>query len=396
MSRPSPTTILALLPAAVVGWWNGNLLRLGASLAYYTLFAIAPILLVAIAVAGSVFGDEAVRGEIIGQIDGLVGRDGGAAVQALIEGARNRQSNLLAAAIGTLTSMLAAGAVFLELQAALNAVWQVQPASRGLIKGFLVSRARSFGLVLAVGFLLLVSLALSAALAAVGAWLGTQMPGVPMAMAALSWLVSIATTAVLFALLFKVLPDVSLRWRDVAVGGLVTAVLFTVGQCLIGLYLGRSGTTSSYGALGSVVVLLLWVYYSSQVLLIGAEFTRLYTERALGARPQASRFGRAITTGRRSGRRHSRAEDPPPRALAPQQTAAEMGPGFLPARAAPDSAIARQGAPTGPIAPGHCLGSRPPFHAPSLRPRRSQNDTLALASAMACRRGAPRIARHTA
>lgn len=266
-----------LIGQAVAAWWNDDLLRLGASVAYYTHFAVAPILLIAIAVAGAVFGDEAVRGEIIGQIDGLVGRDGGVAVQALVEGAGNPESNAMAATIGAVTSLLAACGVFLELQAALNVVWRAQPAPSGLFRGFLLSRAQSFGLVLAIGFLLLVSLAVSAALAGLGAWLGNRVAGAEALVSALNWVLSIAVASGLFTLLFKVLPDIRLRWRDVAVGGVVTAVLFTVGKHLIGAYLGRTGT-SSYGAAGSVIVLLLWVYYSSQILLIGAEFTRLYGE----------------------------------------------------------------------------------------------------------------------
>lgn len=267
-----------LIARAVAAWWNDDLLRLGASVAYYTLFAVAPILLIAIAAAGAVFGDEAVRGEIIGQVDGLVGRDGGAAVQALVEGARNPESNAVAATVGAVTSLLAACGVFLELQAALNLVWRVRPAPAGLFHGFLLSRAQSFGLVLAVGFLLLVSLAVSAALAGLGAWLGHRVPGAAAVVSVLNWVLSIAVASGLFTLLFKVLPDIRLRWRDVAVGGMMTAVLFTIGKQLIGAYLGQSGT-SSYGAAGSVIVLLLWVYYSSQILLIGAEFTRLYAER---------------------------------------------------------------------------------------------------------------------
>jgi membrane protein len=290
----SRASVLALLPRAVAAWWNDDILRLGASVAYYTLFAIAPILLIATAVAGAVFGDEAVRGEITGQIDGLVGRDGGAAVEALVEGARQPGSGALAATIGGITSLLAACAVFLELQAALNVVWRVKPvASAGLFKSFLRSRAQSFGLVVAIGFLLLVSLVLSAALAGLGAWLSARVPGAESALQLVDWTLSVAVVAGLFTLLFKVLPDVKLHWRDVAVGGLVTAVLFTIGKHAIGAYLGRSSTASSYGAIGSVMVLLLWVYYSAQILLIGAEYTRLYTEWTTGRRGVPTELGRA-------------------------------------------------------------------------------------------------------
>ena len=241
--------------------------------AFYTLFAIAPVLLVAIAVAGTLFGPEAVRGEIVGQIDGLVGTEGGKAVQALLQGAARREENVLAATVGGITFVLAACGAFLELQAALNAIWRVTPAPDGQVKELFLDRLRSFGLVVALGFLLLVSLAVNAALAALAAWLARWAPDIPVLLSALNIMVSLIVTAALFGLLFKFLPDVELACRDVATGAMVTAVLFALGKHIIGLYLGQSSTTSSYGAAGSVVVLLLWVYYSSQILLVGAEFT---------------------------------------------------------------------------------------------------------------------------
>ena len=283
MRRP---LLIRLLGQALAAWWNDNVQRLGASVAFYTLFAIAPVLLVAIAVAGTLFGAEAVRGEIVGQIDGLVGTEGGKAVQALLQGATRRQDNMLAATIGGITFVLAACGAFLELQAALNAIWRVKPApADGQLKAFFLDRLRSFGLVVALGFLLLVSLAVSAALAALAAWLARWAPEIPFLLSALNIMVSLIVTAALFGLLFKFLPDVELEFRDVATGAMVTAVLFALGKQIIGLYLGQSSTTSSYGAAGSVVVLLLWVYYSSQILLVGAEFTRLYSQRTRGAVP---------------------------------------------------------------------------------------------------------------
>ncbi len=274
----SASLLLRLLGRAVAAWWNDNLIRLGASVAYYTLFAIAPILLVVVAVAGAVFGDEAVRGEIAAQIDGLIGTAGAAAVEALIEGARRPDGSAVAVVVGGLTTMLAAAGVFLELQFALNTIWRVSPPEAGVVRQFLWNRAQSFGVVLSIGFLLLVSLAVSAGLAGLAAWLGGRLPGVPVLLQIANWLVSIAGTAALFGLLFKVLPDVALGYHDVAVGGVITALLFTAGQHVIGLYLGRSSVASSYGAVGSVAALLLWVYYSAQIILIGAQFTRLYTE----------------------------------------------------------------------------------------------------------------------
>ena len=288
-----------LLWLALVAWWDDNALRLGASIAYYTLFAIAPILLVAIAVAGSLFGAEAVRGEIVGQIDQLVGTEGGKAVQALLQGATRRDENILAATIGGITFVLAACGAFLELQAALDAIWRVKPAPEGQLKAFFLDRLRSFGLVVAIGFLLLVSLAVNAALAAFATWLETWAPAMPAILYALNFLLSVAVTATLFGLLFKFLPDVELKWRDVATGATVTALLFSIGKHLIGLYLGQSSTASSYGAAGSVIVLLLWVYYSCQIVLIGAEFTRLYSDRVRGPVPVsdfAEKTGEPATT----------------------------------------------------------------------------------------------------
>ena len=271
--------VLRLFRTALAAWWNDNVPRLGASLAYYTLFAVGPILLVAIAIAGLVFGDEAVRGQLVGQMDQLVGREGARAVQALLAGASQRKAGVLATVIGGVTFVVAATGAFLELQAALNTIWRVKPRPGVNLKGFLLDRLRSFGLVVAIGFLLMVSLAVSAALAALSGWLGRRSPGLPLLWNAVNVLISLGVITVLFAMLYRFLPDVRLRWRDVWIGALVTAVLFTIGKQLIGLYLGQSSTASSYGAAGSVVVLLLWVYYSSQIVLLGAEFTRVYTRR---------------------------------------------------------------------------------------------------------------------
>jgi membrane protein len=271
--------LLPVFHAALRAWWEDDALRLGASLAYYTLFAIAPVLLVATAMAGMVFGAEAVRGEIVGQLDQLVGREGAQAVQSLLEGASHRRAGIVATVVGSVAFIVAATGAFLELQAALNTIWRVKPNLSINLKAFVVDRLRSFGLVVAVGFLLMVSLAVTAALAALGGWLSGRLPTIPLVLSGLTVLVSLIVTAVLFALLYRVLPDVHLRWRDVTTGAFVTSVLFTIGQQIIGLYLGQSSVTSSYGAAGSVMILLLWVYYSCQILLFGAEFTRAYTLR---------------------------------------------------------------------------------------------------------------------
>ena len=263
--------------------------RLGASLAYYTLFAIAPILIVATAVAGMAFGATAVRGEIIDQLDQLIGPDGAFAVQSLLEGATRRRPGVVAAMLGGITFVIAATGAFLELQAALNTIWRVTAKPGIRFRAFLIDRLRSFGLVIAIGFLLMVSLAMTAALAAVGAWLARDAPSVPLVWTSVNLLVSLIVATTLFALLYRSLPDVTLRWRDVTTGAFVTAVLFTIGQQLIGVYVGRSSLSSSYGAAGSVMVLLLWVYYSCQVVLLGAEFTRIYAAHQ-GVDPQPESF----------------------------------------------------------------------------------------------------------
>jgi membrane protein len=274
-----------VLKRAFAGWWNDNVPRMGAALAYYTLFSLAPILIVAIAVTGLVFGAEAVRGEIVGQIEGLVGHEGGLAVQAMLEGAARPSSSIPATVIGLITFFLGATGAFLELQTDLDAIWRVKPKENtSFFKALLKQRLISFGLVLGFSFLLLTSLVVSAALAALHTYMGNTFPGVSVLWEAVNVVVSLAVITALFAMIYKVLPDVKLGWRDVWIGGLVTAGLFTIGKSVIGLYIGASTFSSTYGAAGSVVVLLVWVYYSAQIILLGAEFTREYVK-TFGRRP---------------------------------------------------------------------------------------------------------------
>jgi membrane protein len=281
----TPAALGWVLKHAFIGWWNDNVPRLGASLAYYTLFALAPILVIAIGVAGLAFGPDAVRGEVVTQIRGLVGQKGAEAVQAMLQGAAQPSASRLATAVGIITAFLGATGAFIELQTALNAIWRVQPRPGANLVSFLTQRLISFGLVIGVGFLLLVSLLVNAALAAFNRYLGNAFPALAVLWDAVNVLVSLAVVTLLFAMVYKVLPDVRLRWRDVWIGALVTAGFFSIGKQLIGLYLGTSTLASSYGAAGSVVVLLVWVYYTSQVVLLGAEFTRYYVERFGGEPP---------------------------------------------------------------------------------------------------------------
>ena len=281
-----------VLGRAVAGWWADNVPHLGAALSYYTLFSLAPILIVAIAIAGLAFGAEAVRGEIVHQIDDLVGREGGLAVQAMLQGAAKPSSSIPATIIGVITFFLGATGAFLELQTALNTIWRVKPKSdASWFRVLLMQRLVSFGLVVGVGFLMLTSLLVSATLAALHRYMGHAFPAVAVLWEALNVIVSLGVITLLFAMVYKVLPDVKLAWSDVWVGGLVTAGLFTIGKSVIGLYLGTSGFSSSYGAAGSVVVLLVWVFYSSQIVLLGAEFTREYVSE-FGRRPSPVEFAK--------------------------------------------------------------------------------------------------------
>jgi membrane protein len=261
---------------------------LGASLAYYTLFSIAPILVIAVAVAGYVFGSQVAETEVLGQMQGLLGDAGALALRGLLTSAQQSEARGLAAIISVVTLLIGATSVFGELQKTLDQIWGT-PASDQTVAWWRVLRSRllSVGLILGVGFLLMVSLLASAALAGLGMWLSSFMPHWTIILPALDLTLSVAMTTVLFAMIYKYVPRESIAWSDVWVGGFVTAVLFTVGKSLIGLYLGRSSISSAYGAAGSVMVLLLWIYYSAQIFLLGAEFTHVfaYTHGSRRGRP---------------------------------------------------------------------------------------------------------------
>jgi len=265
-------------------WSKDKASRLAAALSYYTIFSVAPLLIIAIAVAGLVFGREAASQQMAEEIHGLVGAEAAKAILTVLENASKPASGIVAMILGFATLLLGASGAFAQLQDSLNTIWEVKPKEGRGIKGMLRDRFLSFSMVLVIGFLLLVSLAISAVLSGIGKFLADLLPMPGAVMQALNFGISFAVTSLLFALIFKVLPDAEIRWRDVWVGAAVTALLFSVGRFLIGLYLGRSSVGSPYGAAGSLVVLLLWVYYSSQILFLGAEFTQVYT----------NRFGRKI------------------------------------------------------------------------------------------------------
>lgn len=259
-------------------WKKDNVPLHAAALAYYTVFSLAPLLLIAIAVAGAAFGEEAARGELVRQIQGLVGKEGAVAIQAMIENASQPGSGgVLASVIGFFLLMLGASGVFGQLQMALNTIWNAEPNPRRGIRSFITTRFLSFAMVLVIGFLLLVSLLLSSILVAAGSSLNRLMPGFPVLGQGLNLFISLGVITVLFASIYKYLPDVRVPWRDLWVGAAVTSVLFNIGKAAIGLYIGNSSFSSTYGAAGSLVVLLIWIFYSTQILLIGAEFTQVYS-----------------------------------------------------------------------------------------------------------------------
>lgn len=276
-----PRFFWTLTKETVNEWSKDKASRLAAALSYYTIFSISPLLVIAIAVAGIVFGEKAASDQIFREIRGLIGDQGAQAIQTLLVSAGQKKgSGIVATLIGVVTLLVGASGTFGQLQDALNTIWEVKPKEGRGIRGILHDRLLSFSLVLAIGFLLLVSLVVSAGLAALGKYLGGLLPFSTQLMQVVNLGISVAVTTLLFALLFKVLPDAKVRWRDVWIGALVTAVLFSLGRFLIGLYLGRSSVSSAYGAAGSLVVLLLWIYYSAQILLFGAEFTQVFANRS--------------------------------------------------------------------------------------------------------------------
>ena len=270
-------------------WLDDKAPRLAASLAFYTLLSLAPMLVVAVSIAGLIFGEDAARGQIAGQLNGLLGPTGADTVQSILAHAKTPSSGIIGAVVGIALAVFGASGVFGELQTSLDQIWHVESKPGRGVKGFLRDRVFSFTLVMGVAFLLLVSLVLSAALAAIGTYFSHTLPGGEAVWHVLNLVISIGVTAVLFGLIFKIIPDVEIRWHEVWLGALVTAVLFSVGKFGIGLYLGRSSVASPFGAAGSVVALVVWVYYSAQILFFGAELTRAHTEqRGIHVTPTAN------------------------------------------------------------------------------------------------------------
>lgn len=270
---------VGLARKTIVAWLDDFAPSMGAAISYYTVFSLAPLLVIVIAVAGALFGREAVTGQITGQLGGLLGSEGARFVQGLVASASDTERGLVAGAISLVVLLVGATTVFAELQSALDRIWHVPEREKPQgVWAVLRARLLSFGLILGLAFMLMVSLVAGAATAAMGHWVGGLMPGSQALLYALNLLVSLGFTTVLFAMIFKFMPSTPVRWRDVWTGAVVTAVLFEAGKFLIGLYIGKSGITESFQAAGSLVVLLAWVYYAAQIFLLGAEFTKVYAD----------------------------------------------------------------------------------------------------------------------
>jgi|KBSMisStaDraftv2_1062788.scaffolds.fasta_scaffold53173_4 membrane protein len=281
----SPTTIVGwrlyvdLMKRSGVAWVDDRAPTMGAALAFYSAFSLAPLLIIVIAVAGAAFGVDAARGAIVGQLAGLVGAPAAEAIQALLKAAQETRTSIFATVVGLLTMLVGATTILVELQDDLDHIWKAPRRPGSTLLSMLRARVLSLGMILGVGFLLLISLALSGAITAMETYAQSRLSAAALPLLMIWNLsVSVGGVTVLFAMLYKWLPNVPISWKDVWMGAFITACLFSAGRYAIGLYLGRSAVASAYGAAGTLVVLLLWLYYSAQVFLLGAEFTCLFAK----------------------------------------------------------------------------------------------------------------------
>src|SRR5262245_46176755 len=273
MSHLKYTHVFSLLKETMSAWIEHKAPRLGAALAFYTVFALAPMFVIVLAIAGLWFGPGGGRDQLFDQLYGLIGKEGGEAIQAIVAAANKPKTGVWATLVAVVTLFVGATGVFVQLQDALNTVWNVRREPGRGLRHFIRDRLLSFAMIVAFGFLLLVSLVVNAMLAALGKFMSGLIPAQEILWQTINFVISLGVITLLFAMIFKVLPDVRLAWHDVWFGAVLTALLFNLGKLVFGLYLGKSSVASAYGAAGSLVIILLWVYYSSQIVFWGAEFT---------------------------------------------------------------------------------------------------------------------------
>lgn len=273
---PFSRQVVHVMRCAVTEWLAHRASSKGAALAFYTLFSLAPILVLVIAIAGFFYGTEAAQGQLLDELRGLVGKQGAETIQAILAGARNKESGKLATIIATVLLLVGATSAFAELKDSLDEIWNVPPPKDATWWDTVRTRLLSFGLILTLGLLLMFTLVVSAALSVLEKYLGGMWHSATIILGWVAWAISFLVIAVMFGAIYKLLPRVKLSWHDVTIGALGTAIMFTLGKFVIGLYIGNSGTTNSFGAAGSLIALLLWVYYSAQIFFLGAEFARQY------------------------------------------------------------------------------------------------------------------------
>lgn len=271
--------IWRLLKETFKEWQDDKASRLAAALSYYTIFSLAPLLIITIAIAGAVFGDDAARGEIVRQIQGLVGKDGAEVIQTALQNAQKPDTRNLASIISIGVLLFGASNVFAQIQDALNTIWEVKPKPGRSLVQVLRKRFLSFAMVGGVGFLLLVSLIVNTGLAAMVNYFSNLLPGFDWIWQVANFAISFAVITVLFAIIYKFMPDVKIDWSDVWVGSAITSLLFVIGKSLLGLYLGNGSFGSAYGAAGSLIVVLAWINYAAQIIFFGAEFTQVYASK---------------------------------------------------------------------------------------------------------------------
>src|SRR5438874_9358711 len=317
-----------LIKDTVSGFSSHEAMSHAAAIAYFTIFSLAPLLLIVTSIAGLVFGREAAQAAIMGQFSGLMGKGSGDALTSMLQsaGSQSQKSGTIATIIGLVTLLITASGAFGEIQSSLNKIWNAEPKA-GLTR-LVRARIASMGLVMTLGFLLVVSLAVSAGLAALGHWVEGFFPGAKALMAVINFVITLVLLAAVFAAIYKFLPDKQIAWRDVIVGAVATAVLFTIGKSLIGIYIGKANVAESYGTAGSLIIILLWIYYSTVTFLAGAEFTRAYAQRfgSHAAQPKAETVPRESERARATARLPEPAPEPRP--------AAAMSPDLLELEAA--------------------------------------------------------------
>jgi membrane protein len=284
----SANKLLSIFKSTFTGWNRHEAPRLGAALAFYTILSLSPLLILAVALAGFIFSQSTAQAHILSEVQGTIGSEGGKAVESMLAHAQRPATGIVGGIIGILSLLFGASGVFTELRSALNLVWNVKPEQTSGVAALLRERFFSFGMVLSIGFLLLVSLVISTVLAAIGKFFGGLLPIPSPVLAVLNFLLSFIGVAVLFGLIFRFVPEARVRWQSVWPGALVTAIFFTIGKTLIGLYLGKSSVGSPYGAAGSLIVVIVWVYYSAQIFFFGAEFTHAYADHQLSVTGEAS------------------------------------------------------------------------------------------------------------